>query len=144
MPAERTTPPGHYVVLYDGLCRFCRASVAKLLSLARPGAVRPVSFQEPGALAPFPGITHEDCMREMYLITPAGKVYRGFEAAVQALATRPVVGWLAYGYYMPGIRWLLDRLYARVAAHRYRIMGKLVSSGECAEGTCAWHASPPD
>jgi predicted DCC family thiol-disulfide oxidoreductase YuxK len=142
MPAERTTPPGHYVVLYDGLCKFCQAGMKKLLALARPGAVHPVSFQEPGALGPFPGITLDDCMREMYLVTPAGKIYRGFEAAVRALATRPVLGYLAYIYYVPGIRHFLDWLYRRVAAHRYRIMGKVVAGGECLEGTCALHVRP--
>jgi len=142
MPAERTTPPGRYVVLYDGLCKFCRAGMRKLLVLARPGTIQPVSFQEPAALDPFPGITLDDCMREMYLVTPQGKIYRGFEAAAQALATRPVLGCVAYLYYIPGIRQALNWLYARIAANRYRIMGKVVD-GECLDGTCALHAHTP-
>jgi predicted DCC family thiol-disulfide oxidoreductase YuxK len=143
MPAERTTPPGRYVVLYDGLCKFCRAGMKKLLALARPGAIQPVSFHEPGALEPFPGITLDDCMREMYLVTPAGKVYRGFEAAVRALATRPVLGCVAYIYYVPVIRQIANWVYRRIAAHRYRIMGKVIESdGECTTGTCAVHVRP--
>jgi predicted DCC family thiol-disulfide oxidoreductase YuxK len=143
MPIERTTPPGRYIVLYDGLCKFCQAGMNKLLALARPGAIQPVSFQEPGALEPFPGITLDDCLREMYLITPAGRVYRGFEAAVQALATRRLLGCLAYIYYVPGIRQLLNWVYARIAANRYRLMGKVAAGGECKEGTCALHAQLP-
>jgi predicted DCC family thiol-disulfide oxidoreductase YuxK len=137
--AKQTTPPGRTVVLYDGLCKFCVAGMKRLLALARPGAIEPVNFQESGVLDRFPGISHEACMRQMYLVTPEGKVYGGFEAAVRALATRPVLGRLAYAYYLPGVRWLCDCLYAAIARHRYRILGK-VTEGDCPEGTCALHS----
>ncbi|HJT76251.1 MAG TPA: DUF393 domain-containing protein, partial [Gemmataceae bacterium] len=136
---ERTTPPGRYVVLYDGHCKFCTAAAKKLAGLARHGTLDLVSFQEPGALDPFPGITHDACMRQMFLVTPQGRVYGGFEAAVQALATRPVLGTLARAYYLPGIRQLCDLAYRLIAANRYRILGKAVAAGECEGGTCALH-----
>ena len=139
--AKQTTPPGRTVVLYDGLCKFCVAGMKRLLALARPGAIEPVNFQESGVLDRFPGISHEACMKQMYLVTPEGKVYGGFEAAVQALATRPVLGRLAYVYYLPGIRFLCDLIYATIAKHRYRILGKAVAADDCAEGTCPLHAS---
>jgi predicted DCC family thiol-disulfide oxidoreductase YuxK len=126
-------------VLYDGLCKFCTAGAHKLVRLARPGVIELVNFQEPGVLDRFPGVRLEACLRQMHLITPQGRVYGGFEAAVQAVATRPVVGWLAYIYYLPGLRQLIDVLYALIAANRYRIMGKAVAAGECAGGTCALH-----
>jgi predicted DCC family thiol-disulfide oxidoreductase YuxK len=142
--AKQTTPPDRNVVLYDGLCKFCQAGMKCLLTLAKLGAIEPVNFQAPGALARFPGISHEACMKQMHLVTPQGKVYGGFEAAVRALATRPIVGKLAYAYYLPGLKQLFDFLYAAIAAHRYRILGKAVSDGECAEGTCALHSRPHD
>jgi predicted DCC family thiol-disulfide oxidoreductase YuxK len=135
----RTTPPGRYVVLYDGHCRFCTEQSRNLVALARPGAVEAVSFQEPEQLARFPGLTHAACMQAMHLVTPDGRVFRGFEAAVQAVATRAIVGRLAYVYYLPGIRQLCDWLYRAIAARRYRILGK---TGACEDGTCALHASP--
>jgi predicted DCC family thiol-disulfide oxidoreductase YuxK len=137
---SRTTPPGTHVVLYDGMCVFCTAQVKKLLKLARPGAVQALDFQDPAVLARFPGITHEACMKAMQLVTPDGYVFRGFEAAVRAVATRPVLGKLAYLYYVPGVRQLCDAAYAWIAARRYRLMGKAVQRGECAAGTCALHA----
>lgn len=140
LAAEWTSPPTRHVVLYDGLCKFCRAGMKRLLALARPGAIEPVDFQEPGALDRFPGISHKACMRQMYLVTPAGRVYGGFEAAVRALTTRPLLGRLAFLYYLPGVRLLLDSLYALVARHRYKLMGKLLAAGECVDGTCALHA----
>ena len=142
LAAERTTPPGRYVLLYDGLCNFCRAGAGKLIALARPGAVEGVNFQEPGALERFPGVPLEACLRQMYLVTPAGRVYGGVEAAVRALATRPVLGLLAHAYYLPGLRLGLDLLYTVLAANRYRLLGKAVAAGQCQGGTCVWHAQP--
>jgi protein-S-isoprenylcysteine O-methyltransferase Ste14/predicted DCC family thiol-disulfide oxidoreductase YuxK len=135
--AERTTPPGRYVVLFDGYCRLCTAGAKQLAALGGPGALHPVSFQDPGVLDTFPGLSHAACMRQMYLVAPDGRVYGGFEAAVRAVATRPLVGWLAYGYYLPGVRLLLDGVYALVAANRYRILGK--AAAECDGTTCAVH-----
>jgi predicted DCC family thiol-disulfide oxidoreductase YuxK len=137
---ERTTPPGRYVVLYDGLCKFCTAGAKKLIALAQAGAVELVNFQEPGVLERFPGVSYEACMRQMYLVRPDGRVYGGFEAAVQAVATRPVLGLLAYAYYLPGLRLAFDLLYAHIATNRYRILGKAVAAGECEGGTCALHS----
>ena len=134
-----TTPPGRYVVLYDGLCKICDAGSCRLLKMARPGAVERVDFQQPGALDPFPGLTHEACMQQMFLVAPDGRVYAGFEAAVRAVATRRTIGWIAYLYYIPGIRQLCNLLYRFVAARRYRLFGKKIAAGECESGTCAVH-----
>jgi protein-S-isoprenylcysteine O-methyltransferase Ste14/predicted DCC family thiol-disulfide oxidoreductase YuxK len=136
---ERTTPPGVYALLYDGRCRFCTKGSRDLLRLARPGAVEARDFQQPGVLDPFPGLSHAACMRAMHLVCPDGRVFAGFEAAVRAVATRPVVGWVAYLYYLPGLRLALDLLYGLAARYRYRLMGKAVAAGACAEGTCSLH-----
>jgi predicted DCC family thiol-disulfide oxidoreductase YuxK len=136
-PSLRTTPPARPVVLYDGHCRFCTATMKKLSALVPAGAVEELSFQEPGVLERFPGVTHEACMKELKLVATSGRVYGGVQAVVHTLALRPA-GALAYGYYVPGIRLLLDGIYAAIAANRYRIMGKQVAAGECTE-SCALH-----
>jgi len=138
LAAERTTPPGRYVVLYDGHCRFCAAGSGRLLRLARAGAVERVDFQQPGALDRFPGVTYDACMAQMYLVAPDGRVYGGFEAAVRAVATRPL-GKLALLYYVPGVRLLCDLFYRLLAAYRYRLLGKAVAAGGCEGGTCSLH-----
>ena len=136
---DRTDPPGRYVVLYDGHCRFCTTQIRKLLKLARPGAIDAVNFQEPGVLERFPGVSYEACMIAVHLVTPDGRVCSAFEAIVRALSTRPVLGRLAYAYYLPGVRLGLDLFYVLVAANRYRLMGKAVAAGECDGGTCHLH-----
>ena len=137
---EQTTPPGKHIILYDGLCKFCSAQTKNLLALAKSDAVEAISFQDSGVLDRFPGVTHEACMEAMHLVTPQGRIFRGFEAAVRAVATRRIVGLLAYGYYLPGIRQICDWTYRRIAARRYEIMGKAVAAGECDGGTCSIHA----
>lgn len=140
MPSHlQTEAPGKTIVLFDGDCRFCAIQVKKLLALARPHGLEAVNFQEPGVLERFPGLTHAECMKAMQLITPEGRVYRGFEAAVRALATRPYLGWVTWLYYLPGVRQVCDAAYAWIARNRYRLMGKTDSRSECQGGTCSSH-----
>jgi len=138
----RTTPPGRYVMLYDGLCRFCTAGARRLEAWMRLGSVECVDFQRPGALDRFPGLTHERCMERLHLVTPDGRVFGGVEAIARAVLTRPVLGKAALLYFVPGLRQLLDGLYRIIAANRYRLMGKAVASGYCEGGTCALHSRP--
>ncbi|HLN28967.1 MAG TPA: DUF393 domain-containing protein [Gemmataceae bacterium] len=139
---ERTTPPGKYVLLYDGWCKFCAAQAKNLVALARPGALQAVSFQDPGVLERFPSLTHDECMQAMHVVTPDGTVYGGFEAAVRAVLTRPILGRFANLYYIPGLRQTCERLYAWIAARRYRIRGKTEQANACTDGTCALHVPP--
>jgi predicted DCC family thiol-disulfide oxidoreductase YuxK len=135
---SQTEPPGNYVVLYDGHCKFCQAQIKNLEALAKPKALMPLSFQDEGTLDSFPGVTYDACMEAMQLIAPTGKVYQGAAAAAHAIMTRPVLGLIGYGYYLPGVHMLCDGLYALIAANRYRLMGKQIADGECSEA-CAVH-----
>ena len=135
-----TAPPGRYVVLYDGQCPICNAGSRRLVKMARPGAVERVDFQQPGALDQYPGLTHDDCMKQMFLVAPDGQHYAGFEAAVQAVATRRVIGWTAYLYYIPGLRQFCDLTYRFIAARRYRLFGRRTAASECESDTCRLHS----
>jgi predicted DCC family thiol-disulfide oxidoreductase YuxK/protein-S-isoprenylcysteine O-methyltransferase Ste14 len=136
---ERTTPPTRYVVLFDGHCKFCAVGARQLVNLGQPGTLQLDNFQEPAVLDQFPGFSYEGCMKQMYLVTPEGRVFAGFEAAVRAVATRPLLGWIAFAYYLPGVRFFSDMIYAMIARNRYRIMGKALEAGECESGSCALH-----
>lgn len=136
--------PGKAVVLYDGHCRFCQKQMRNLERLARPGALEPVSFQDPGVLERFEGLTWDQCMEAMHLVLPDGRVFRGMEAAVRAVATRPVLGLFAWAYYLPGLRQLLDALYRWIAERRYAIAGRELAEEGCDGGTCAVHFGPPE
>jgi predicted DCC family thiol-disulfide oxidoreductase YuxK len=132
---EREIDAGRPVVLYDGHCRFCKAQMKNLLRLARPGAIEPLSFQEEGVLERFPQLTHEQCMQAMQLVLPDGRVKSGMEAAVRAVVTRRIFWLVAWWYYVPGVRHLLDAIYRWIAKNRYRLAGK----DECGDDACAVH-----
>src|SRR5262249_7147410 len=134
-----TTPPGRYVMLYDGHCRFCTEGSQRLEDWMKRGSVERADFQQPGILDRFPGLSSEMCMERLHLVAPDGRVFAGVEAIVRAVMTRRVLGTIALLYYVPGLRQLLDGLYRIVAANRYRIMGKAVAAGQCEGGTCALH-----
>jgi predicted DCC family thiol-disulfide oxidoreductase YuxK len=137
----RTSPPGKYIVLYDGRCPFCTRQSQRLVRFARQGLVETVDFHEPGVLKRFPGLTYECCMKAIHLVTPDGRVFRGPEAIVRALATRPIFAWIAPVYYLPGLRQLVNAVYAFVARNRYRFWGKTLGPGECPGGTCEIHGT---
>jgi predicted DCC family thiol-disulfide oxidoreductase YuxK len=137
----RIAPPGKYVVLYDGRCPFCTRQSQRLARLARPSVVETVDFQEPAVLNRFPGMTYEACMKAIHLVTPDGRVFRGPEAIVRALATRPIFAWIVPLYYIPGLRQFLNAVYAFVARNRYRFWGKTLDPGECPSGTCEIHGT---
>lgn len=140
MARKTTNPPeeGRPIVLYDGRCRFCTTGAERLRRSAR-GAIDTLDFQQPGVLEKFPGITHEECMRAFQLVDRQGRVYAGAEAIVRSLRFgRPVLGHLAHAYYLPGLRWILDRLYDGVARNRSRLFGRCAEA--CDEGgTCDQH-----
>ncbi len=136
-----TNPPpgGRPLALYDGHCRFCTAQAKKLEAAAR-GRIAVRSFQDDGVLALFPGLTHEECMRELKLVDADGRVYGGAAAVVRALRLgRPIAGRLAAAAYrIPGAGWIAERAYAWIARRRYRLFGKTGAggAGAAAEGPC--------
>jgi predicted DCC family thiol-disulfide oxidoreductase YuxK len=129
-----TTPPALPTILYDGHCSFCVAQMRRLARWLPRGRYVAESFQDAGVLDRFPGVTHEMAMQEMKLIDARGRVLGGAEAAVRAVALRPL-GRLALVYYVPFLRQLIDRVYAAIARNRYRIAGRA-----CDDGACALHA----
>ena len=111
----------------------CRASVAKLRRIAPAEAVDFRDFHGEGVLDAFPGVTREACMEAMQLVLSDGRVVHGAEAVARVLATRRIVGCVAWLYYVPGLRQLLDLVYAWIARRRYRIS---VRAGLCEDGVC--------
>lgn len=126
-------------LLFDGHCRLCTDGSRRILRLARPGTIELLDFQQPGVLDRFPGLSHDDCMREIKLVNGDGRVFGGAEAVARAIATRGVLGAWAYLYYIPGLRQLTDSTYAWVARNRYRFMGRT----DCTSDACSFHLRQP-
>jgi predicted DCC family thiol-disulfide oxidoreductase YuxK len=140
--SETVTPtPRPWTLLYDGACRFCTAGQARLVRMARPGAVRALSFRDAGVLARFPAVDPADAERALQLVGPDGRVYRGADAVFRALATRPMYRPLLWLRAIPGLRQLIDGAYALIARNRFRIAGRTAATPaaagpDCSTGTC--------
>jgi len=123
-------------LLYDGACRFCARSAHAVQRRFGATRVKLRDFQEPGTLEQYPGITREAAMKRMQLVRGDGRIFAGAEAFARLAADVPVLGWLAWLYYLPGIRQLADMGYALVASYRYRLFGRTQA---CDGGTCHLH-----
>jgi predicted DCC family thiol-disulfide oxidoreductase YuxK len=136
---NHTQPPpgGTPVVLYDGLCMFCTDQATRLHRAAR-GRFLLRSFQDAGVLDDYPGLTHDACMKEIKMIAGDGRIFGGAEAIVRAIMRgHPLTGWVFSIYYVPGARWMADRVYANVARNRYSLRGR--HADQCDSGACQRH-----
>ena len=149
-PADR---PEADVVIFDGQCRFCIAGIRQLRRLDITGRLAYLSLHDPRTTDWYPDLTHDELMRQMYVIpaTPdggstrhepsephgtGGRRYGGSEA-VKYLSRRLPLLWLVMPIlHLPGTAGLYRRIYAAVARHRYRIAGKM---GDSCDDVCALH-----
>jgi predicted DCC family thiol-disulfide oxidoreductase YuxK len=124
-------------VLYDGDCRFCTRSAHGIQHRFGRDRVALANFQAPGVLEAHPGVTHAAAMKKMHVVLPDGRVVAGAEAVARLAAAHVrFVGWLAWLYYVPGLRQLADLAYALIARFRYRLFGR---TEPCEGGTCHLH-----
>jgi predicted DCC family thiol-disulfide oxidoreductase YuxK len=128
--------PAPLIVLYDGHCSFCTRSARGLQRRFGERRVRAVDLHQPGVLDGQPPAVRDAAMTKMHVILPSGRVVAGAEAAARIAAGVPIVGWLAYLYYVPGLRQLMERAYGLVAKNRYRLFGRTrpCDSGSCSVG----------
>ncbi len=110
-----------YHLIYDDSCPICLFSIERIAKLDKLGLVNRVPLstalksRKPGMLA------NDQLVKEMHLITPEGKIYRGAEA-VGVLATLfPQSRLFGEIVLLPGIRTLARLVYAQVARHRIRL-----------------------
>ncbi len=126
---ETTTPPGRWVVIYDGRCSFCRSRAATLARITPLPADSLIDAHDAGALAALPGVSFDACMAAMHVVTPAGRVASGPEAIALVLRRHTLLGVVARLYYLPGLRLICDLIYALIARNRYLF-------GRCDDGAC--------
>lgn len=111
-------PDDRPALLYDETCGLCDAG-ARRLARASGGRARLVATHSDEALRLLPELTSDEFERQMYLVA-GDRVYGGAEAMARTLALNPWLS-IALVYYVPGIRWLCDAGYRRLAARRHRL-----------------------
>lgn len=128
-PSDR---PSADVVIYDGECKFCTASVERLARFDRRGQLSFISLHDPQVARRWPELSYDDLMQYIYLCTADGRKFHGAEV-FKYLSTRlPQFYLLAPVMYLPGLMPLWQVFYRTFAKHRYRF-GRIES---CTDGSC--------
>jgi predicted DCC family thiol-disulfide oxidoreductase YuxK len=117
------------VVLYDGDCAFCLRMVALLARLDRAGRFEAVPAARRGEVAGLPALGDAALAGAMHLVLPDGRWFAAGDAVREIVRRLPLGAPLAALLGLPGVRTLVDRGYALVAANRHRL--------GCAGAACA-------
>ncbi|WP_219837948.1 thiol-disulfide oxidoreductase DCC family protein [Paenibacillus sp. R14(2021)] len=126
------------IVLYDGTCNLCLASVRRLKELQSTAVLRfiPVqSLEETYETIPvLSAVTNDQLLTKMHVVEMDGTLHAGAAGVVRILRTVRGLKWLAPLYRVPGLRGAADALYRFIAARRYDWFGK--TDENCHEGVC--------
>jgi predicted DCC family thiol-disulfide oxidoreductase YuxK len=106
---------GHWLVIWDGECGFCRRSVEWVLRRDRKGALRAAAYQECEAWLPEP--VWRLSRTQAHLRSPEGRYWGGGAAAIRlaGLLGHP---WLERLLGLPPLRLLTELGYRTVAGNR--------------------------
>lgn len=106
-----------HLLIYDGECGFCRATVRWALERDEEGRIEARPFQDEDALRAA-GVTREQARRAAWLVAEDGRRWRGAEATAHTLKLLPGWRWAGRLLLLPGVRWVARRVYRWVADHR--------------------------
>lgn len=131
-PEER---PGSDVVIFDGNCRICTAQVSKLAWWDCRKRLSYLSLHDPEVARRYPDLTHEQLMRDMYVVDRQGRRHRGAEAIRYLSRRLRRLWWLAPLLHLPFTLPLWQWVYRQIADRRYRF-GRI---DDCKDGACSLH-----
>ena len=129
-------PHNKLLVLFDGYCPFCQASIRILKSFDWFGWLECRSFREPENIPPLTPPLCPDAMEaEMHAVSHCGKTVRKGFAAFRMIAWRlPLLAPTTPLLYLPGMGWIGQKAYLWVARNRFNLI-------PCKDGVCALTAT---
>lgn len=128
--------PDADLVIFDGHCRFCLAQVRRLHRMDWRGSLAFISLHDPEVARRYPDLTHDQLMKEMYVIDQAGQRHAG-ASSIRYLSRRLYPLWpLMPLLHLPGTMPMWRWLYAQIAERRYRLAGRVDT---CEDGACSVH-----
>ncbi len=108
------------MLLYDGKCQFCLASVRQLAVMDMFGYLRMTDFHEvPDFKSLHPDLNKELAAGQIHCIEPDGVMYGGFSAFRRLCFNLPMLYPMLMVVYFPGMGILGPVLYRWVAKNRY-------------------------
>ncbi|MGH7724771.1 MAG: thiol-disulfide oxidoreductase DCC family protein [Candidatus Eiseniibacteriota bacterium] len=105
-------------MLYDGVCDLCHRGVAWVRARDRAQRFEFLPYQSPGVSARFPGLDPRALARELHVVSPAGEVRSGVDAAPWIFAQLPRWSVLARVLAWPVARGIARPIYGWIAARR--------------------------
>ncbi|MGB7343358.1 MAG: DUF393 domain-containing protein [Pirellulaceae bacterium] len=124
--------PDRDVVIFDGECRFCTAGVMQLHRLDRFGRrLSFISLHDPRVAERYPDLSHDDLMRQMYVVDIAGNQHGGADAVRYLSRRLPLLWPVAPILHLPFTAGLWRWMYHQVAKRRYKIAGKRCENDAC-------------
>jgi len=112
------------ILFYDGECVLCNRSVRLTLRLDRHARLRHAALQGATAARLLGDVDAGERMSGVTLYDE-GDVYRGWRAIARVGGILfPWLAWTDRVLNVPPLAWLLDRIYAFIARHRYRWFGR--------------------
>jgi predicted DCC family thiol-disulfide oxidoreductase YuxK len=118
------------VVLFDGGCPLCRATVRRLRAIDWRHRLQFVDATNAGARERIaPGLTEAAVLIEMYVVDERGSRYAGYEGYLQIARVVPLMWPFWIVGRVPGIRALGHVIYRTIAANRVR-------RGRCTDDLC--------
>lgn len=109
-----------YVLVFDGKCDMCRRSVDWISRRDGQGVIEALPYQDPSVSDRFPEIPYRAFERAIQFVRPEGASLEGARAVEEILRVIPHTRWMAPFFYVPGVRWLAQRIYRIVAGNRRR------------------------
>ncbi len=125
--------PDRDIFIFDGQCNFCRSQVERLRRWDS-GKLAYISLHDSRISKICPTLSHEQLMRQMWLVTASGDQHGGADAARVLSRQLPKLFWLMPLLHIPFSMPLWRWIYSKVAASRYRISGRT-----CDGDTCSIH-----
>jgi predicted DCC family thiol-disulfide oxidoreductase YuxK len=131
---QRTAPPAATLV-FDGDCGMCTRSVRLLRRLDRTGRVEVLAAQVEG-VRERTGLTVAETEAAAWTVSERGDRVGGARAIALAIAVARGASWPLLPWRVPGLPWVLDRVYRFVAEHRAWFPGETPWCEQHA-GSCA-------
>jgi len=111
--ANTSECPPALTVLYDGACPLCRREIAVYRDLQPLQPDSPVCFADiSSAAVPLPaGTSREQLLARFHVQGRDGQLLSGAQAFLALWAALPGWRWLALAGRIPGVAWVMERMY---------------------------------
>jgi len=110
-----------HTLIFDGACTMCMRWMSRVRSWDRNDAFEYVPLQDPSVPERFPDLDREALEREMHVVGPDGRVWRGAGAVERVIELLPRGRWISWAFHLPFARAVADRVYRWVAENRSRL-----------------------